>query len=160
MTHNDLVWRCVVSSHSPGTHPWTSSCATQASGQCPWHSPQQMLSFPQQWWDTTWCLVCLYLLCIQVGLCSKMIKERWLPKEAKEIQCCGIWIGLIDSLVPWHGGERAPGIHCLHMPLIATESRGDRVCTCTYIYWWHHKLAALMCKLVLCSSELHIVLFW
>ena len=32
------------------------------------------------------------------------------------------------SLVPRHGGgggERAPGTHCFHMPLIATEFRGD-----------------------------------
>ena len=53
--------------------------------------------------------VCLSLLCIQVGLHSKTIKERWLPKEAKETQCCGIWIRLIDwtrSLSEWSGVDR------------------------------------------------------
>ena len=58
----------------------------------------------------------------------------------------------MDSLVPRCGGEgeRAPGTHCLRMCLIATEFLGDRVCTCTYVYWWRHKLAALMCHFV-CS---------
>ena len=32
-------------------------------------------------------------------------------------------------------GERAPGTHCLRMRLIATEFRGDRVRTYTYVYW-------------------------
>ena len=42
------------------------------------------------------------------------------------------------SLVPRRGGgggERAPGTHCLRMRLIATEFRGDRVRTCTFVYW-------------------------
>ena len=45
--------------------------------------------------------------------------------------------GWCISLVPrcrGGGGERVPGTHCLHMRLIATEFRVDRVCTCTYAY--------------------------
>ena len=44
---------------------------------------------------------------------------------------------LTASLVPRRGGggERAPGTHCLRMRLIATEFRGDRVHTYTYVYW-------------------------
>ena len=62
------------------------------------------------------------------------------------------WAHSVSSLVPRRGGgrgERAPGAHCLHICLIAmVEFRGDLVHTCTYVYWWHHKLTALMCQLV------------
>ena len=46
-------------------------------------------------------------------------------------------IEVASSLIPRHGGEgeRAPGTHCLHMRLIATEFRGDHVRTYTYVYW-------------------------
>jgi len=66
----------------------------------------------------------------------------------------------MTSLIPRHeggGGERGPGTHCLYMCLIPTEFRGDRVRTCTYIYWWRHKLAV---QLVFCSSEFCITLFY
>ena len=46
--------------------------------------------------------------------------------------------GAQGSLIPRRGGgegERAPGTHCLRMHLIATEFHGDRVHTCTYLYW-------------------------
>ena len=45
------------------------------------------------------------------------------------------------------------GKHCLHMWLIATEFHGNHVCTCTYVYWWRHKLAMLMRQLAFCLSE-------
>ena len=65
------------------------------------------------------------------------------------------------SLVPrcgGGGGERAPGTHCLHMHLITTEFCGDRVRASTYVYWWCHKLAALiMCSW--CSVRYHTVLW-
>ena len=59
----------------------------------------------------------------------------------------------VTSLVPRRGGGGAPGTHCLCMRLIATDFRGDHVHTRTYVYWWRHKLTALMCQLVFCLSE-------
>ena len=58
------------------------------------------------------------------------------------------------------GGERVPGTHCLRMRLIATELRGDRVCTCMYIYSWRHKLAALLCQFMCswCSIRVRFIL--
>ena len=58
-----------------------------------------------------------------------------------------------------HETKRAPGTHYLRMRLIATEIPWR---SCSYVYvriWWRHKLAALMCKLVFCSSEFYIALF-
>ena len=60
---------------------------------------------------------------------------------------------------PKGGGERAPGTHCLRMRLIATEFRGDSACTCTYVNWWRHKLAALMCPFMCswCSVRVNFI---
>ena len=48
------------------------------------------------------------------------------------------------------GEEKERLVHCLRMRLIATEFHGDCVRTCTYGYWWRHKLAVLICQFM-CS---------
>ena len=98
------------------------------------------------------------------------IFNKWLQSALRQIIACQIisWIcqHLLTvteinkerndiKLVPRHGGgkgERAPGIHCLCMCLIATEFCGDHV-----HMWWCHKLAVLMCQLVFCLSNFF---FW
>jgi len=71
------MWRHAVCPHSPRTHPQTSSCTVQASGQYPitMLTPRNThilcsggIPFHHVWF------VCLPLLCIQVGLHSYTIK--------------------------------------------------------------------------------------
>ena len=107
----------------------------------------------------------LVILCLRVSI-SVTHGKVWIMRRHQVIICvkhrkfcfrkCSYSMLLVDfcipgfnmvgSLVPRHGGgggERVPGIHCLCMCLIAMEFRGDRVRTCTYVYWWHHNIATL-----------------
>ena len=52
------------------------------------------------------------------------------------------------------GEEKERLVHTAH----ALNRHGTLWQLCTYIYWWCHKLAVLMCQLVFCSSEFYIVL--
>ena len=56
--------------------------------------------------------------------------------------------------------EKVPGTHCLHMRLIATEFRGDRVRTCIYIRILVMSYnCGVLCQSVFCLIEIHIALF-
>ena len=60
-----------------------------------------------------------------------MGRERSRKQFSPLWKSCEASARLLNSLVPRRGGggERAPGTHCSRMRLIATEFRGDRVCT-------------------------------
>ena len=80
----------------------------------------------------------------------------------KKVYISAVYSALWSSLVPRSGeggGERAPGTHCLWMHLIATEFRGDHVRMCTYVYWWRHKLTALICQFMRSWCSVRVTLY-
>ena len=60
--------------------------------------------------DTISCLVCLLAFVVHTGWSPQLDDRRCLPEEAKEFQCGGIWVKLIDwtrSLSEWTSADGA-----------------------------------------------------